>query len=319
MVHEPFHEKHFNPGIPNHRLHCCDDDMEAEFFMHEPVLLSEVVTSLKPEPNFLLIDGTVGLGGHAEALLARVLPGGRLLGIDRDAGNLESARERLSRFGDSVVLVQGTYANVKTHAVHHGFDSVNGILLDLGFSSVHVDDPIRGFSFANDGPLDMRYDQTQTLTAEVIVNEWSQEELARIFRQLGEEPKARQAAEAIVACRKEKRIETTAQLVACLAEDLPRQGRSHGATRVFQALRIAVNDELGELERALPDLVGLLAPGGRIAIISFHSLEDRLVKQFLKSRTDLHLVNKHVITPSQEEVRKNPRARSAKLRVAEKI
>lgn len=287
--------------------------------MHQPVLLSEVISYLKPEPNDLLIDGTVGLGGHAEVLLARVLPGGRLLGIDRDANNLEIARERLSRFGDNVVLVHDSYANAKSHAAHHGFDSVNGILLDLGFSSVHVDDPTRGFSFAHDGPLDMRYDQSQTLTVEVIVNEWSQDELARIFRQLGEDPRARQAAEAIVVCRKDKRIETTAQLVQCLASALPRQGRTHGATRMFQALRIAVNDELGELERALPDLVDLLAPGGRIAIISFHSLEDRLVKQFLKSRTDLHLVNKHVITPSQEEVRKNPRARSAKLRVAEKI
>lgn len=287
--------------------------------MHQPVLLREVIEHLKPEPNHFLIDGTVGLGGHAQALLARVLPGGRLLGIDRDAGNLESARERLARFGQSVVLVQGSYANVKTHAVHHGFDSVNGILLDLGFSSVHVDDPTRGFSFAHDGPLDMRYDQSQTLTAEVIVNEWSQDEISRVFRLYGEEPRAAAAAKAIVACRKDARIETTTHLVQCLDGVLPRQERTHGATRVFQALRIAVNDELDELTRALPDLVNLLVPGGRIAIISFHSLEDRLVKQFLKSRTDLRFVNKHVITPSQEEVRKNPRARSAKLRVAEKI
>ncbi|MFA4846254.1 MAG: 16S rRNA (cytosine(1402)-N(4))-methyltransferase RsmH [Patescibacteria group bacterium] len=286
--------------------------------MHQPVLLSEVISSLKPEPNDFLIDGTVGLGGHAEVLLAHVLPGGRLLGIDRDADNLASARERLSGFGNSVVLVRDSYANAKIHAMAHGFDRVSGILLDLGFSSVHVDDPTRGFSFAHDGPLDMRFDQSQSLTAEVIVNEWSQDELARVFRLFGEEPKAAQAAEAIVECRKDARIETTASLVQCLSGALPRQGKMHGSTRVFQALRIAVNDELGELERALPDFVDLLAPGGRIAIISFHSLEDRLVKRFLKSRTDLKLVNKHVITPTQEEVRTNPRARSAKLRVAEK-
>ncbi len=308
VVNEPFHEKHFNPGILT----------GGGIFMHQPVLLTEVIENLKPEPNDFLIDGTVGLGGHAQALLARVFPGGRLLGIDRDAKNLETARERLSGFGDAVVLVRDSYSHAKTHAAHHGFDRVNGILLDLGFSSVHVDDPTRGFSFVNDGPLDMRFDQSQMLTAEVIVNEWSQEELARVFRLYGEEPKAAQAAEAIVECRKVARIETTASLVECLSKALRRQGRTHGATRVFQALRITVNDELGELERALPDFVDLLVPGGRIAIISFHSLEDRLVKRFLKSRADLSLVNKHVITPSQEEVRKNPRARSAKLRVAEK-
>lgn len=165
----------------------------------------------------------------------------------------------------------------------------------------------------------MRYDRSQALTAERIVNTWLVDELARIFRQFGEETRARQAAEAIDACRGLARIQTTRQLVACLERVLPRQGKAHGATRVFQALRIAVNDELGQLERALPDFVDLLVPGGRIAIISFHSLEDRLVKRFLKSRMDLRLVNKRVITPSQEEVRKNPRARSAKLRVAEKL
>ncbi|MBI4437705.1 16S rRNA (cytosine(1402)-N(4))-methyltransferase RsmH [Candidatus Uhrbacteria bacterium] len=287
--------------------------------MHEPVLLPEVIASLKPEPNHFLIDGTVGLGGHAEGFLARVLPGGRLLGIDRDADNLERARERLSGFGESVVLVQDSYANVKAHAYAHGFHHVNAVLLDLGFSSVHVDDPSRGFSFTHDGPLDMRYDRSQALTAERIVNTWLVDELARIFRQFGEETRARQAAEAIDACRGLARIQTTRQLVACLERVLPRQGKAHGATRVFQALRIAVNDELGQLERALPDFVDLLVPGGRIAIISFHSLEDRLVKRFLKSRMDLRLVNKRVITPSQEEVRKNPRARSAKLRVAEKL
>lgn len=286
---------------------------------HIPVLQNEVSEYLKPEPKHFLIDGTVGLGGHAESLLARVLPGGRLLGIDRDAASLEIARERLSRFGDAVVLVNDSYSNAKMHACANGFTHVNSILLDLGFSSAHIDDPSRGFSFQVKGDLDMRYDRRQSLTAKVIVNEWSQDELARIFRQYGEEPLARQASMAIVTAREKTPLITTVQLAECLEKAFPRRGRIHPATRVFQAIRIAVNDELGELERALPDLVDLLVHGGRIAVISFHSLEDRLIKRFFKSCQTLKLVNRRVVTASQEEVKKNPRSRSAKLRVAEKI
>ncbi len=294
--------------------------MEAVIPMdHIPVLLGEVSEYLKPEPNHLLIDGTVGLGGHAQALLPRVLPGGRLLGIDKDADNLEIARQRLSRFGESVVLVRDSYANIKTHAHAHQFHSVNSILLDLGFSSVHVDDPDRGFSFRQDGPLDMRYDRSQELTAKMVVNEWSIEELARIFRQYGEEKKARQIAEAIVSARAQTPFSSTTQLAAMIAQTQRQRGRIHPATKIFQALRIVVNDELGELERVLPDCVDLLQVGGRLAIISFHSLEDRIIKQFFKSHSVLKVVSKRPITASQEEVKKNPRARSAKLRVAEKI
>lgn len=283
---------------------------------HVPVLLEEVSNYLQPEPNKFFIDGTVGLGGHAYALMSRALPGSRLLGIDRDASNLEIARERLARFGDSVVLVRDSFANVKTHASVHGFTSVGAILLDLGFSSVHVDDPSRGFSFASNGPLDMRYDRTQALTAEMIVNGWSVDELARIFRQYGEEAQALRIAAAITREREDHRITSTSELSKIVEGVIKRHGKIHPATRMFQALRIAVNDELGELERALPNLVELLAPGGRIAIITFHSLEDRLVKRFFKSRPDLQILTKRVVTPSQEEVRKNRRARSAKLRVA---
>jgi 16S rRNA (cytosine1402-N4)-methyltransferase len=273
----------------------------------------------EPEER-LFIDGTVGQGGHAEQILAS-LPGCRLLGFDRDPVNLSIAKKRLERFSDGLTLVHDSYANVLKHAYVHGFTEVDGILLDLGFSSAHVDEPTRGFSFAHEGPLDMRYDRDGELTAETIVNAWSEEELARIFRVYGEEPAAGMLASTICAARQDERITTTSQLAELVASVIPRRGKTHPATRVFQALRIAVNDELGELERALPALVGLLKPGGRLAIISFHSLEDRLVKRFIASQESgtLHSLTKHVIAPSEEEVRRNPRSRSAKLRVAERI
>lgn len=286
---------------------------------HKPVLLAEVSNYLKPEPNDLLIDGTVGLGGHAATLLPHVLPGGRLLGIDRDASNLELARERLSGFGEAVVLVHDSYANVTDHAKTHGFTQVNGILLDLGFSSVHVDDPERGFSFRSDGPLDMRYDRTQSLTAEVIVNEWSEDELAQIFRQYGEEREARPIAQLIVSSRANIPIRRTTQLADLIAGLKRQHGKTHPATQTFQALRIAVNDEFGELERVLPECVNLLKPGGRLAILSFHSLEDRIIKQFFKNTPSLKEVTKRPIVATREEQVENPRSRSAKLRVAEKI
>lgn len=285
---------------------------------HKPVLLEEVSNYLKPEPKALLIDGTVGLGGHAATLLPRVLPGGRLLGIDRDAANLERARERLSGFGDAVVLVHDSYAHVRVHAQAHGFEPVDGILLDLGFSSVHVDQPDRGFSFQHGGPLDMRYDQQQSLTAGEMVNGWSEDELARIFRTYGEELQARSIAQSIVASRAKTPFARTTQLAAFIEAHTRQRGRLHPATKVFQALRIAVNDELGELERALPECVKLLKPGGRLAIISFHSLEDRIIKQFFKRTPALKVVTKRPVTASREELAQNPRSRSAKLRVAQK-
>ncbi len=287
-------------------------------YNHIPVLLKEVMEHLKPEPNHILIDGTVGQAGHAHAFMQRALPEGRLLGIDRDETNLDIAKQRLAEFGERVVLIKDSYANTKTHAYAHQFTSVNAILLDVGFSSAHIDDPKRGFSFALNGPLDMRYDRDQELTAEEIVNNWDEDELAKVIRLYGEDRNAARIVEAIVAQRKIRKFESTGDLAECIAKYVRRTGKIHPATKTFQALRIVVNDELGQLERALPELVSLLAGGGRIGVISFHSLEDRIVKQFFKSCTDLDVITKRPVTATQEERRENPRARSAKLRVAQK-
>jgi len=289
--------------------------------VHVPVLLEEVLEALKPKPKERFIDGTVGQGGHAEAILKLTSPDGRLLAIDRDPRNLLVAQKRLAKYGERAVFVHDSYRHAKEQATAHGFVPVDGILLDLGFSSAHVDDPERGFSFQAEGPLDMRYDLTQKLTAAVAVNEWKEEELSDIFRVYGEEPQARQVAKVIVATRRAQPILTTSSLAEIVSTVIRRRGKLHPATRVFQALRIAVNDELGELERALPDLVGLLKPGGRLAVISFHSLEDRMVKRFFAAEEakTLSIVNKRIITASDEELKQNPRARSAKLRIAERL
>ena len=287
--------------------------------IHIPVLLHEVIEHLNPEPKTVFIDGTVGLGGHSKALLERVLPLGRLLAIDRDQRNLDSAKEMLADYTDAVIFVCDSFANMKSHAYAHKFNEVDGILLDIGFSSAHIQDASRGFSFMAEGLLDMRYDQNQTLTAQEIVNKWSEDDLARIFRQYGEEKQARFIARKMIKHRKKTPFTTTTELAAFIEELIPKRGKTHPATKVFQSLRIAVNDELGELEKVLPDAVDLLKPGGKIAIISFHSLEDRIVKRFFKDRTDLKIVTKKPVTPSKTEIKQNPRSRSAKLRVAEKI
>jgi len=313
---------------------------------HIPVLVTEVLTHLveRPEQQVattrgagsaqsqgrLFIDGTVGQGGHAEAILSHAGPGCRILGFDRDSANLAIAKRRLERFGTAVTLVEDSYANVKAHAYAHGFDQVDGILLDLGFSSAHIDDPERGFSFAHEGPLDMRYDRSGDLTAEGILNGWSVDDLSRIFRIYGEEPAALQIAKTVYAARKKYRITTTTQFADLVETVVHRHGKTHPATKVFQALRIAVNDELGQFERVLPDMVELLKPakgtepverGGRIAIISFHSLEDRIAKHYFSEQNGatLNVITKRPVGPSDQEVRSNPRSRSAKLRVAEKI
>ncbi len=288
-------------------------------YNHIPVLLNEVMEHLKPEPNHILIDGTVGQAGHAHAFLQRALPEGRLLGIDRDETNLDIAKQRLEEFGEHVVLVQDSYANTKTHAYAHQFTSVNAILLDVGFSSAHIDDPDRGFSFALNGPLDMRYDRSQELTAEEVVNNWDEDELAKVIRHYGEDRNAARIAEAIVRQRTMSPFKRTGDLAECIKKNVRRTGKIHPATKTFQALRIVVNDELGQLERALPELVSLLASGGRIGVISFHSLEDRIVKRFFKECVELEVITKRPVTATLEEIQENPRARSAKLRVAQKI
>lgn len=290
--------------------------------MHVPVLLEEVLEALKVKAGGRYLDGTVGQGGHAQVILERTSPDGRLLAIDRDVRNLSVAKERLAHFGQRAVFAHDSYAQAKEIAQREGFRPLDGILLDLGFSSAHIEEAQRGFSFQEEGPLDMRYDTSQPLTAEAIVNGASEEELVRVLRVLGEDPHARRIAKEIVAQRRKQRIVTTSQLAdLILGLAGGRRGKIHPATRTFQALRIAVNDELGELERALPDMVELLKPGGRLAIISFHSLEDRVVKAFLNAQKGktLTILTKHVITSSEEELKRNPRARSAKLRVAERL
>ncbi len=282
---------------------------------HVPVLMNEVLDGLNLQSGDTVIDATVGLGGHAQRLLDVVSPGGELIGFDRDERNLQEAKRRLGSDSASCRLIHDSFANVGSHDL----PGVDGALFDLGYSSVHVDDAERGFSFQQDGPLDMRYDTRDGRTAEDIVNDWSEEELARIFRQFGEERFSARIAQRVVRERKMVRITTTTQLADVVASAVPARGKIHPATKVFQALRMEVNDELSHIEKGLGDAIGLLKSGGRIAVISFHSLEDRLVKQLFKGRDDLGLINKKVIRPSDEETSENPRARSAKLRVAEKI
>jgi len=302
---------------------------------HTPVLYQPVLTALKLSPDGRYIDGTVGAGGHAEGILEGSAPNGCLLGLDRDPQALEVVARRLSRFGERVALRQSSYADMAVQAAALGWPEIDGILLDLGLSSLQLEDPARGFSFRQEGPLDMRFDPCQALTAHDLVNEWDQRALADVIFRYGEEPKARAIARAIVAARP---IQTTLELAEVIEAAVGgRRGKIHPATRTFQALRIAVNQELEQLERGLSAAVGLLKPGGRLVVISFHSLEDRLVKTFFRRESQdcicppdlpvcrcahvatLRVVTRKPIRPSDEEVRANPRARSARLRVAERL
>lgn len=281
---------------------------------HIPVLAKEVLEGLLLHSGSRVIDGTVGLGGHAALILSATSPDGELIAFDRDDRNLIAARENLSAFEHRVRFIHDSFGNVALH----GIGTFDAALIDLGFSSVHVDDASRGFSFMNDGPLDMRYDVRQDLSAEEIVNSWSRDDLATIFRRYGEEVRAPIVAKAIFDARRISRITTTGELAAVVTSVIPRTGKTHPATKVFQALRIVVNDELGEIEKGLVGIVDVLRPGGRFAIITFHSLEDRLVKVWCKEREDIRSVTKRPIIASLEEQRLNPRSRSAKLRIVEK-
>lgn len=307
---------------------------EGETPFHTPVLAREVIACLAPEPGELFVDGTLGGGGHSEALLRE---GARVIGLDQDPDAIRFAESRLCAFGDRFRAVRANFADVTSVLAGLGVNSVDGVLLDLGVSSWQLETAARGFSFAKPGPLDMRMDPDAVVSAASLVNDASPEELARIFREYGEEPAARRIAAAIVRERAEKPIATTLDLTAVVEKTVPRRGRTHPATRVFQALRIAVNRELEILPEALEAISALLRPGGRFGVITFHSLEDRMVKSFFKQRSTRLLdrpewpeprpnpdfffepITRKAVTADRDEQTSNPRSRSAKLRVVRKI
>jgi 16S rRNA (cytosine1402-N4)-methyltransferase len=306
--------------------------------MHVPVMLDEVMAGLAVHPGGNYIDATAGGGGHAEAIARGAQPGGRLVCLDRDAEAVERVRTRLQPFGDCCTVEHTHFAGLAEAARRSGLGRVDGILFDLGLSSFQVDAPERGFSFQNDGPLDMRMDDSTGLTAADLVNRDGETELANTFYVYGEERQSRRVARAIVARRAERRFETTADLAGVVERVLGgRRGRLHPATRVFMALRIAVNGELESLEPALESALAAVAIGGRVAAISFHSIEDRIVKRVFSEHvgkwislqqggrswsgrrpTAQHWRGSRPLRPAPEEVSANPRARSARLRVVER-
>ena len=288
---------------------------------HTPVLLEATLRLLQPRADGTYIDATLGAGGHAEALLQASDPTGRLLGLDQDTTALHLARTRLALYGERATLVHANFRDLSRVAHAHGWTAADGILLDLGLSSMQLDQAERGFAFSHAAPLDMRMDPTQGLSATDLVNTLPERELADLIYEYGEEPASRRIARAIVAARP---VETTTQLAQVVARVAGGKGRwrIHPATRTFQALRIAVNDELGALKAVLPQAVSLLTPGGRLAVISFHSLEDRIVKQFMRDETQqgrLLTLTRKPVTADETETAANSRARSAKLRAAERL
>ncbi|HSE57770.1 MAG TPA: 16S rRNA (cytosine(1402)-N(4))-methyltransferase RsmH [Nitrospiraceae bacterium] len=293
---------------------------------HAPVLADEVITWLQPRSGGRYLDCTVGYGGLAERLLSRAPGDSMLMGIDQDALALEASRTRLRSFGNRVQLIQGNFRDVKQHLAQAGVLNVDGAVLDLGVSTPQLSRPERGFSFSENGPLDMRMDQAGPLTAADVVNRWSESDLAWTIFHYGEERYARRIARAVVTARKEAPLRTTFDLVDVIRRAIPvraRHGRIHFATRTFQAIRIAVNRELEALETALPQLIDVLTVGGRLCVISFHSLEDRIVKQAFRSREagpcpDVKILTKKPQVATAQELERNPRARSAKLRVLER-
>jgi 16S rRNA (cytosine1402-N4)-methyltransferase len=313
-----------------------DEEAQAmeEFTYHRPVLATETIELLVPRPGSLIVDGTCGGGGHSEALLRA---GGDVLALDQDPDALEFASARLKDFGSHVTLHRANFREAGGVLDELGISQIGGALLDLGVSSRQLENASRGFSLIRNGPLDMRMDPRRELTAAEVVNSYTEEELRKIFRELGEEPAARRIASQIVKLPKETPFHETVSLAKAIEKIVGRHGRRHPATQVFQALRMEVNDELGALEEGLPALTNRLEPGGRIAVITFHSLEDRIVKNFFRDRSrewldrpewpepranpdfSLRLITPKPVEPDAVEQRANPRARSAKLRVAERI
>ncbi len=289
---------------------------------HEPVMVASVLHYLSPKPGDVIVDGTAGTGGHTLAIVPRVLPEGRVIALDRDPEALAQVRRRLVEFEPQVIIVRENFRFLPRVLHELGVQGVDGVLLDLGMSSLQLDRPERGFSFLHEGPLDMRMDPGESVTAAALVNGWSTTELAGLIQRYGEERFARQIARQIATARAARPILTTTELTRVIAGAIPpraRHGRIHCATRTFQALRIAVNDEMGALEELLSAAHRVLKPGGRLVVMSFHSLEDRLVKrEFQQGARDGRwtVLTKRVARAMEEEVRRNPRARSAKLRAA---
>ncbi len=290
--------------------------------IHQPVLLDEVIASLAPADGGIYVDGNLGLGGHAERILEQSAPGGRLIGFDWDAEAMARARQRLARFGDRIRYIHRNFTALEETLMEQGVRHIDGLLLDLGLSSLQLDVSGRGFSFKGEEPLDMRMDKRQGLTAAGLLNTKNQQELADIFYYYGEERQARPIAEAVVEARRRQPLCTTAQLVEVVERAVPRRfhpRKIHVATKVFQALRIAVNQELENLQTVLAAGPRWLAVGGRFCVISFHSLEDRLVKRAFQENPLLRVVTSKPIVPGEAECSRNPRARSAKLRVAVRV
>tara|TARA_Y100000310_G_scaffold223926_1_gene225793 strand:+ start:321 stop:1202 length:882 start_codon:yes stop_codon:yes gene_type:complete len=292
--------------------------------MHIPVLLREVTEAFNPQPNENYIDCTLGNGGHTQAILERTAPNGKVLGIDWDEKALQATKELLKEKGllKRVTLVHGNYAEVATIAKEHNFPAPSGILLDLGYSSNQIDETERGFSFQRKAPLDMRYDSSNPDTAEKLINFQSRGDLEQMLKELGEEEFAGPIANEIVEARNTKPIDNTIQLVEIIKKATPawyHKRRINPATKTFQALRIAVNRELENLEQGLPQALNVLKPQGILAVISFHSLEDKVIKEFARENTEeLILLTKKPITPSKKEVEKNKRSSSGKLRTMKK-
>ena len=313
--------------------------MSEAGFSHKPVLLAECIEALNIRPDGVYLDGTLGRAGHSREI-AKKLTTGRLICVDRDQAALDAAQERLAPWMERVTLVHSNFCELDAILDGLGLSGVDGMLFDLGVSSPQLDDAARGFSYMADAPLDMRMDKSDALTARTVVNEWPQEELRRILWQYGEERYSSAIAGAIVRARENKPVETTLELVDIIKSAMPAAAlreKQHPAKRSFQAIRIAVNDELGAVDKMVRSAVPRLNPGGRLAIISFHSLEDRIVKNGLAEyakgctcppdfpvcvcgkKPQIKLVNRKPIVSGPEELEENPRARSAKLRVAEKL
>jgi 16S rRNA (cytosine1402-N4)-methyltransferase len=287
--------------------------------VHEPVLLAETIALMAPASGGIYVDATLGLGGHSRAILERSSPEGQVIGFEWDEAALALARDNLAEFGGRIRFVHRSYAELRQGLAELGVERVDGLLLDLGLSSLQLDAGGRGFSFRRDEPLDMRMDTRRELTAAELINTYGEDELADIFFQFGEERQSRRIAARIVAERGKARVETAERLADIVAEAFPKRfhpKKIHVATRVFQALRIAVNRELENLVETLTAALTVLKPGGRICVISFHSLEDRLVKWRFREETAFEVLTRKPIVPTPEECNRNPRARSAKLRAA---